>query len=488
MEMTDRYSAGPGVEAALSALYADRFGVAPESVVALSGAGSDRKYYRLVDCYGTSVVGVCGPDEKENRAFIGLSGVFSSLGLDVPAVYGASSDMRLYLEEDLGDTSLYSLLGNPESDLLVETCMKSLAAMQTADVSLWRDAVFVPDFGRRQVMWDLNYFKYDFLKLTGVPFSEAALEDDFERMALRLGDESAGKWGFMLRDCQSRNVMVRDSEPYWIDFQGGMRGPALYDAVSFLWQVRAGFSPEFRRRCLDVYADEYCQLRGVDKDYFLSDLDDMVLFRTLQVLGAYGFRGLIEKKAQFVESIFGALVSLRAQMEEGGLRNYPELERVTGLVCALPRFRKYVREGLKVTVFSFSYKKGYPEDLSGNGGGFMFDCRAMHNPGRYPEYGNLTGLDREVADFLEERGEVQPFLEHCMALVGSAVERYVSRGFSSLQVGFGCTGGQHRSVYCASRLGMELARRFPNVTVEVIHREQGITDKYGNKGNNTDED
>lgn len=309
-----------------------------------------------------------------------------------------------------------------------------------------------------------------------VPFDEELLEDDFERLASRLTGDSAGPWGFMMRDCQSRNVMVSGGKPWWIDFQGGRRGPVAYDVVSMLWQAKAGLSDNEKKELAAVYAAEYEKITGNDAGLLLDALPLLAFFRTLQVLGAYGFRGLVEKKAHFIESIDPALRNLENLYQRATGDDLPELRRVCSYVCTHSP-SPAPHDGLLVKVYSFSYKKGYPADFTGNGGGFMFDCRGMHNPGRYDEYKPFTGLDLPVREFLEERGEVQKFVAEAFDMVSPSVECYLHRGFSDLQVGFGCTGGRHRSVYCADMLARRIAAAFPDAKVMVIHREQNITEK-----------
>ena len=310
------------------------------------------------------------------------------------------------------------------------------------------------------------------MKPAGVSFDENGLETDFQNFTSSLLDRQP--FGLMYRDCQSRNVMYHGGQLWWIDFQSARRGPVLYDLASFLWQAKAGFSTSFRHEMSEVYLERLCHHIGMDIASLRSLLPDMVLFRTLQVLGAYGLRGLTERKAHFVESIPSALSNADELQEQGVLDAYPSLKAAIKSVVALPRFHKYDSGGkLVVSVFSFSYKKGYPEDLSGNGGGFMFDCRSLHNPGRYEQYKPLTGRDAAVCEFLENRGEIQPFLQNAWALTDPAIERYISRGFSSLQIGFGCTGGRHRSVYSADATARHIEAVFGDrVIVRLEHREQ----------------
>ena len=280
----------------------------------------------------------------------------------------------------------------------------------------------------------------------------------------------------MYRDFQSRNVMIKDGKPWFIDFQGGRRGPAEYDVASFLWQARANIPCDLRERLIDEYLDSASRYAAIDRDQFKSRLRDFVLFRLLQVLGAYGFRGLYEKKTHFIESIPPALGKIEELLAANGFGCYPTL--VDLLRQLADNFRPAPTSNhLIVTIRSFSYKRGLPGDASGNGGGFVFDCRGMHNPGRYEEYKRLTGMDAPVIDFLEARGEVQPFLGHCYGLVDSSVEVYLRRGFTSLTIDFGCTGGQHRSVYCAEKMAAHLSEKY-GVDVRLLHREQNVEKHY----------
>lgn len=461
-------------------LYKEVYGQ-PQSIMRLPGAGSDRRYYRITGSDSHSVIATCGDDPKENLTFYNLAVAFKKCGCAVPEVYAINREMTVYLQEDLGDVQLLDLLFTEHRMELSARTLKALVDLQTVPDEVWSRYVAWDDFSRRLVMWDLNYFKYEFLKPIGIIFDENLLEDDFEALAAALCQDHRSLQGFMYRDFQSRNIMIKEGQPRFIDFQGGRQGPMIYDAVSFLWQAKAGFTAEERKELLQLYAESVAEKRGVEADEILGEVDKFALFRTLQVLGAYGFRGLVEKKSHFIESIPGALANLGELMEKDVLSAYPELEKVAG-ACVSSRFASRDKgEGLTVKVFSFSYKKGYPEDLTGNGGGFMFDCRGMHNPGRYDRYKPLTGLDKEVRDFLEDKGEVHGFIKATLDMVTPVIERYRSRRFNSLQVGFGCTGGRHRSVYCAQGFAEQVSRRFPDVRVELIHREQGLHTLYNNK-------
>lgn len=278
----------------------------------------------------------------------------------------------------------------------------------------------------------------------------------------------------MYRDFQSRNVMIHNGEPWFIDFQGGRKGPCQYDVASFLWQAKANFSSELRKELIDEYIRSARRYRDIDKAHFMDTLRQFVLFRTMQVLGAYGFRGYFEKKPHFMQSVPFAIANLRALLAEKPFYEYPYLQELLQRLVDLKQFTSDLeKRQLTVRVISFAYKKGIPYDPTGNGGGFVFDCRAVNNPGKYDRYKPFTGLDRQVIDFLEADGEVFDFLEHCYALVDAATRRYIDRGFTNLYVAFGCTGGQHRSVYCAQHMAEHLNKLF-NVKVELIHREQDI--------------
>ena len=331
-------------------------------------------------------------------------------------------------------------------------------------------------FDRRSIMWDLNYFKYCFLKATGLEFDETLLEDDFTRLAdtLLKCDSNA----FMYRDFQSRNVMIKDDEPWFIDFQGGRRGPCYYDVASFLWQAKANFSPTLRHELIDEYIASAGRYHRIDKNKFHRTLRHFVLFRTMQVLGAYGFRGYFEKKPHFMQSVPFAIANLRYLLKEEPFAEYPYLSNLLYDLVSMRQFAEdYEKHQLTVRVLSFAYKKGIPTDPSGNGGGFVFDCRAVNNPGKYERYKPFTGLDKQVIEFLEKDGEVLTFLDHCYALADAATERYIERGFTNLMIAFGCTGGQHRSVYCAQHMAEHLNKKF-NVKVELIHRERDIEQTF----------
>lgn len=458
-----------------------------ESVTRLTAAGSNRVYYRLKFADGRTVVGVVGTNADENRAFLTIGRHLRAAGLPVPEILAVSDSGMCYLLQDLGDDSLFSLMDSAresgkygaEQTGLLEKVMRLLPDIQLRGGDGMDYSVCFPceSFDRRSIFWDLNYFKYSFLKATGLEFHEARLEDDFEKLAnVLLADAPYDT--FMYRDFQARNVMVKDGEPWFIDFQGGRRGPVEYDVASFLWQARAAYPSELKEHLIDTYIESLSRYRKVDGNVFRKGLMHFVLFRTLQVLGAYGFRGYFERKQHFIQSIPAAMVNLRDLLDSGvGEHEYPYLVEVLRQLVELPQFAPVSMSAdvkLTVRVMSFSYRKGgIPQDNSGNGGGFVFDCRAMQNPGRYEQYKGITGADAPVIEFLESKGEVQQYLEHVYGLVDPAVENYVERGFLNLMVAFGCTGGQHRSLYCANHLAEHLKQKYGGkIRIVLEHREQ----------------
>ena len=456
----------------------------PTSIVELSASGSNRRYFRLKgdNC---SYIGVEGTSEDENRAFVEMSNHFQQKGLAVPKVLCKTEDDKYYLQEDLGDTLLFDAIAEgrktgvfceSEKELLRKT-MRKLPSIQIIGAKDLDFSVCYPqpEFNLRSILWDLNYFKYCFLKSTGLEFQENKLEDDFSSLAEILLQSKTDT--FMYRDFQSRNVMIKDNEPYFIDFQGGRKGPIYYDVASFIWQAKAQYNAELKEDLLLSYLSALQALMQVDEKYFREQLKHFVLFRTLQVLGAYGYRGYFEKKPHFLQSIPFALDNLRTILKSE-FSEYPYLLEILKQMTDLKQFREVtLRKPLIVRVYSFSYKKGIPNDNSGNGGGFVFDCRAVNNPGKYERYAHSTGLDESVIHFLEDDGEIIKLLESTYQLVDASVKRYIDRGFSNLMVSFGCTGGQHRSVYSAQKMAEHIHSKF-GVEVLLVHREQNIEQKF----------
>ena len=455
-------------------------GARPSQHKLLTGSGSNRVYYRLW-LNNTSYIGVQGNQVKENKAFIAIAQCMQQAGINAPHVLAVSEDALYYITTDLGDQSLFfDYIAKGFDDTTTQLLHQTVAALPKIQFEVAKRLDFstcYPQscFDKRTVLWDLNYFKYEFLKPSGIEFDEALLEDDFEKMAIDL--LSAGADAFMYRDFQSRNVMIANKEPYFIDFQGGRKGPIYYDLVSFIFQAKAGIPATLRQQLITSYQQALQPYLSIENSEFNKQVGLFALFRTLQVLGAYGFRGLIEQKAHFIGSIPYAIGNLKELVATYSYADYPYLlEVIEQLIqhyqpTQLPPGIN--TQQLCVDVYSFSYKKGIPTDYSGNGGGFVFDCRAIHNPGKYEPYKKLTGLDQEVIDFLEDDGEIIEFMNHVYALADPAVERYIKRGFTHLQFSFGCTGGQHRSVYGAQHLAEHLAHKF-GVQVRLQHRERNI--------------
>lgn len=475
----------------IAQLYERYKGTEPTRIEQLAGAGSNRTYYRIFEEEGTSVVGVVGTSVEENEAFIYLSQHFFMKGLPVPEVLTVSDDRLRYIQTDLGSRSLFDAIAagrNKQGDYsgeeveLLKRTISELPRMQVVGAEGLDFAQCYPqaEMDKTNVMFDLNYFKYCFLKTNGVDFHELRLEEDFRKFA----DELLGdvQTTFLYRDFQARNVMLDAAgQPYFIDFQGGRRGPLEYDVASFLWQASAHYSDKLREELITDYLKALSKYIVVDEQMFRERLDRFVLFRTLQVLGAYGFRGYFERKKHFIDSIPAAIRNFRTLLEKG-VCTYPYLYNVLDRLTGLPQFTepvspsvsKYDGAGqLTVRVFSFSYKKGIPEDASGNGGGYVFDCRSTHNPGRYEPYKKLTGLDEPVIKFLEDDGEILTFLESVYKMADVHVARYMKRGFTDLMFSFGCTGGQHRSVYSAQHLAEHIHKKF-GIEVRICHREQHI--------------
>lgn len=473
----------------LSKLYAEVKGVLPAKVDELPSSGSNRRYFRLSGNDGAdSLIGVVGTSLEENRAFIYMADHFHKQGLPVPEVVAVSDDEMLYLQTDLGDSLLFQEIekgratrsfSKGEEELLTRT-IRLLPQVQFKGAEGFNFDVCYPTtcFDERSILWDLNYFKYCFLKATGIDFLEDRLEDDFQAMAKVL--MSCDSRTFMYRDFQSRNVMIRNGQPWLIDFQGGRRGPFYYDVASFLWQAKANLPDSLRHKLLKEYLEVLNRYFPIDEETFRRNLRHFVLFRTLQVLGAYGFRGYFEKKPHFMQSVPFAIANLRELLNQP-YQEYPYLNELLHRLVNLKQFTDAVgKKKLTVKVMSFAYKKGIPNDASGNGGGYVFDCRAINNPGKYERYKPFTGLDANVIKFLEDDGEIITFLDHCYALADSSVARYIERGFTNLMISYGCTGGQHRSVYCAQHTAEHIAKKF-NVKVELVHREQDIEQTFNIK-------
>ena len=473
-----------------SAMFVRWHGDAPVDIRPVAADGSARSYWRLTSADGTSAVGGHGPDPFENRAFLSYSRTLREIGLPVPEIYGADEDAGVWLLEDLGDTTLFDAIKEarePGSDAFPEAVVPLYRRVldilprfqvEGADRIDFSHAYPRAAFDRQSILWDLNYFKYHFLKLAHIPFNEARLERDFSRFSGHL--LAAEPSWFLYRDLQSRNVMVRPGaegpEPWFIDYQGGRRGALQYDVASLLYDAKANLGRPQRETLLRHYVG-VLEARGVaGADEFLELWPGFVLVRVLQALGAYGYRGFFERKPRFLQSVPYAAENLRELLETGLPVELPELEGALGaIVERWGRVETSVSAegGLEVTVSSFRFSGGYPADTSGHGGGHVFDCRGLPNPGREEAYRRLTGLDDETVAFIAARPEAQAFWERVRGIVDAHIADYLERGLHSLSVSFGCTGGQHRSVYMAERLRQHLSVRHPDVRVALTHRESG---------------
>ena len=458
----------------------------PESIYELPSSGSNRRYFRISGS-GITLIGAKGTSIEENIAFMEIAKHFKLKGLPVPQVLCASESKEFYLQEDLGDITLFNTIQqgretsnfSPDEISLLKKTIATLPKLQfEGGKGLDYSICFPqPEFDERNVWFDCNYFKYCFLKTTGIEFSEIKLHDDLTKMAADLL-EGGNEEVFMYRDFQARNVMLVNDNPYFIDFQGGRKGPLYYDLASFVWQAKANYPTELKETLIETYREALKPYKDIPKEEFYRKLRLFVLFRTMQVLGAYGFRGYFEKKPHFLQSVPFAIDNLRKLINEQPFTEYPYIQEILEELTSMSQFSDLRAERkLEVRIFSFSYKKGIPVDTSGNGGGYVFDCRAINNPGKYDHFKHFTGLDKEVIDFLEKDGEVTKFLSHVYELADAHVARYVQRKFTNLMFSFGCTGGQHRSVYCAQHLAEYLAKKY-NISVILYHREQDIKQEF----------
>ena len=517
-------------------------GETPKKILPIAESGSARKYYRIITDK-RSLIGTYSSNIEENEAFLTFSKHFHDLGLNVPEVFAVNEERTCYLQSDFGDDNLFvhvqkalmannvsalrqaqgpldngpstgsetlasdsrfaSLRGTKQSKLdgpstpstgsgtegsgtLISLYKKALSHLVKLQVLGhkgldYSKAYPTERFDRQAIIDDLNYFKYYFVKPhEEIDFNETRLGKDFEAFADFVSQVPCEF--FMYRDFQSRNIMVKDGELYFIDFQGGRKGPLNYDVVSLLYQVKAQIPQSVRDELIQYYKEELKQFVDLEVVKFDTYQPYFVYLRLMQVLGAYGFRGLIQKKSHFIESIPYALKEIEALSKAMPLTAYPELQGVINQLNKLDA--KYAAliappvGKLTVTINSFSFRKGYPADFSGNGGGFVFDCRALPNPGREPEFKTKTGRDWEVIDYLMAKPPVHEFLDHVKSIVKQSVDNYRERHFSNLMVSFGCTGGQHRSVFFAQTIYEWLKKEYPNIHLKLNHIERKITEEH----------
>jgi aminoglycoside/choline kinase family phosphotransferase len=468
----------------LKHLFEQHFQSPPTLVQPLQGdlGGSGRKIIRLSnESKNAAAIGILYNVREENAAFLAFSKHFRRHGLPVPEIYAEDLDRGAYLEEDLGSTTLFEFLSKNRTGAeiappVIEAYRKVVATLPRFQVEAGRDLDYsvcypIGSFDRQSIAWDLNYFKYYFLRLAGIPFNEHALENDFSRLTDFL--LSAPRDYFLYRDFQSRNILLRDGQPYFVDYQGGRKGALQYDIASLLYDAKADLPPNLRQQLLDHYLDSLAHYIDLDREAFLQHYYAYVYVRIMQALGAYGFRGFYERKPHFLQSVPYALKNLRWLLHNvtvpvalptllDAFHSMLASEKLLGLASEA--------ENLTVRIFSFSFHRDFPKDESGNGGGFVFDGRSLPNPGREERFKSLTGKDAPVIDYLNQQESVHQFFASVLSLVDASVATYRQRGFKHLMVSFGCTGGQHRSVYLAEQLAKRLRNR-SNVEVALRHLE-----------------
>ncbi|MEW6507995.1 MAG: RNase adapter RapZ [Bacteroidota bacterium] len=433
-------------------------------------SGSMRRYFRI-ESKNKSALAVYNPDKRENRAFIYLAKHFSKYELNVPKIYAQNLKENNYLIEDLGNQTLYSLISSTGNNFaatihLIKNALSQLPRFQISASRELDYSVCYPRaaFDKQSIMWDLNYFKYYFLKLTGINFDEQELEADFQNFSNGL--MKADKNYFMYRDFNARNIMIKDGDLYFIDFQGGRKGPLQYDLASFLYSSKLNLAEDLRKDLFEHYISSLAAHKKIDLRKFKKFYFDFALVRILQMLGTYGYRGYYEGKAHFLTSIPFAVKNLKSILDNKKYKiKIPHLIECLTKIIRSDQFSglngtSVETKRLNVRINSFSYKDKIPFDFTGNGGGFVFDCRSIPNPGRIEEYKTLTGKDELVKKYLDSQPEAQKFLKDSFDIVEQSVVNYINRGWTNLMVNYGCTGGQHRSVYCAESLSSFLKSKY----------------------------
>jgi aminoglycoside/choline kinase family phosphotransferase len=464
----------------LEELFNSWSGQQPQKMVPLSAHGSAREYFRISNRKYTAI-GAYNEDRAENVAFLELTRHFFKAGLPVPELYAENLDKNAYLIQDLGDTTLFSFLSETReregfSDKIVsayEAVVDLLPEFQIRAARNLDYSICYPrhSFDKQSMMWDLNYFKYYFLKLAKIPFDEQKLEDDFQKFSTFL--LSADHDYFLYRDFQSRNIMLVKEKPCFIDYQGGRKGALQYDIASLLYDAKADIPDNIRSHLLERYLKALKKLIPVSRESFLAFYYGYVFIRIMQALGAYGFRGFYERKTHFLNSVPYAIRNLEQMLHQVKLPvEIPALTEAWSRMVRSTFLRQLGDAELKLTVRiqSFSYKRGIPWDEKGHGGGYVFDCRVLPNPGRHEKYAQLTGNDKAVISFLEKEKDVTFFLNHISRIIDQTVKTYQERNFSDLMIAFGCTGGKHRSIYCANWLSQHLQKKH-GIEIEVRHRE-----------------
>jgi aminoglycoside/choline kinase family phosphotransferase len=471
------------LEKSFKALYTQHFGENVDSLLPLAPSGSKRIYYRAKSKNFTAICAY-NEDVAENKTFFYLSQHFALKKLPVPQIHIVSEDDKSYLQEDLDATTLYSFLFEKNDDFsttlmrLYEQVVRNLAEIQIIgheDLD-YKKCFGIQAFNKQSILWDLNQFKYHFLKVADIPFDEVALETDFEAFADYL--LQAPQDYFMFRDFQTRNIMIKNNKPTFIDYQGGRKGALQYDLASLLFQAKANLPHQVREHLLAEYLTKANEFTTIDRDSFKKYYYPYAMVRTMQVLGAYGFRGIFQRKGHFLESIPYAIKNMAWLLTHiPDDLAIPALRKVWKRIAANKKFdvidKKAGKEALlSIEVKSFSYKKGIPKTTSSHGGGFVFDCRFLHNPGRYEPYKDLTGRDESVINFLQQHSAMPNFLNNVRHIVDAAVENYLDRSFDHLSIYFGCTGGKHRSVYAADQIANYLHDKY-GIRITLQHRERG---------------
>lgn len=466
----------------ISETYQNLFKKNPISVVQLPLSASDRKYFRITNPDNTTIIATHSENIRENDSFIYLSNHFQKYNINVPTVIQANQTKNIYFQDDLGDVSLFSKIMNHNSqneakfDEILHFYKLSLEQLVKTQIDSSKDLDFtncypVAEFNRTSIMWDLNYFKYYFLKVSNIDFEEDLLEKEFDKLVdfLLLKEPKY----FMFRDFQSRNIMIKDSKTYLIDYQGGRKGYLSYDIASCVLDAKANLSFELRKEIIDYYFELLKQKIKISREEFDNELSVSFLIRIMQAFGAYGYRGLIQKKQLFVQSIPLAARNLQYLLNTQKFNfNIEYLLAILDQLASKYSIKKTenLTDKLTVKITSFSYKKGLPEDTTDNGGGFIFDCRFLPNPGRIPEMQTKTAFDNEVKSMLENSQEVSEFVDKSYGILKPAIENYINRGFKNLMLSFGCTGGQHRSVFCANEISNKIKKEF-DVNLILTHRE-----------------
>lgn len=500
-------------------LFVDYFGEPVQQIISLAQSGSSRQYYRILGNKHTAIA-AHHSDEHENRAFIALSQHFGALNLNVPKIYAQNLKQQIYLQQDLGDeTLLHRIKQWQQTDTttaqvaistLYRAVIDQLIKLQViGHQGLNYDSICVgrTHFDKQALLWDMQYFKYCFLKPMNISYNEQKLEDDFARLSDYLSQTETAF--FMLRDCQARNIMWYNEQPYFIDYQGGMQGALQYDLASLLFQAQAKLSPDIRSNLLTYYTTQLQTRLPIDVLSFKALFYGYAIARTLQVLGAYGLRGLYEQKEHFLQSIPQALDNLQWLLQHSQIPiHLPELETINKQLhpaykaikqqkimdnsqslgknktidtqaTTIEAHKSTQKPLLQIRINSFSYRVGIPPDPTGHGVGFVFDCRAIHNPGRYEPYKHLSGQDQAVIAFLENQTDIADYLTHVFGLIDKSIQDYSARGFEHLTINFGCTGGQHRSVYCAEMTQQYIQSRY-KIKPILTHSNQQNWQKQSN--------